>query len=684
MSVDETINPAVGGRVELPNGAYLEVPAGAYSAPVRVQLTEVQGLSAPGEVGPTVRLVLQPVTGSEAKRTTRPAQDQTLLFCVPSDAISLDQVDVLIRSDGVETYAWAERVTGECISIDLPAGHYEVEFVAVLVARGQNPICDEYALTGAAGNTPSRQSAIVLIHGWQKDKSSCMEFVGWEPTEEYWSALLQSVINCGSECATIKDNYNIYYFKYPSIVSPRDAAAELRVALNREAQSDPTLIEDHLVLVGYSMGGLVGRYFMQVNEFSRVQKLVTLGTPHRGTYDVLTRPDLLPRSVVQRAFGVVAGAQLPDTDGTRSLNWRSEFIGALDGRQGERRLDIHTLGGSLPSPVIQGGLEYVVTSEIIGLGIQNDEVEALGNQHDGIVPVSSASLEGTFREPVLIGYDHGELRSGNSPGMADPLWVRLREILGGLGEIADGVQGRLTYQGAGVPGWQAYIVAKPDTLYFLSRIIELPILVTTTDVDGRFEFSGLEIGQDYAVVLQNPRLQEAFSREELEYVHVDQLQLREREILQLQDFDTYYRNPTPNDNVLAFNYGMTNPGSLRFSWNGYHQTNVDYAIHVHDLESSLECWFSPRTAQTTLSFNLLCNGRFSMGSLIPPGKYYWYVIIFDRNEFAGRISGFSSSDFFTLVDSRGAVVPNAAEWEPERLRGSVVGPVSGPPAVAPR
>jgi triacylglycerol esterase/lipase EstA (alpha/beta hydrolase family) len=38
-----------------------------------------------------------------------------------------------------------------------------------------------------------------------------------------------------------------------------------------------------LILVGHSMGGLVSRAYLRRNGKARVAKLVTLGTPHRGS-----------------------------------------------------------------------------------------------------------------------------------------------------------------------------------------------------------------------------------------------------------------------------------------------------------------------------------------------------------------------------------------------------------------
>ncbi len=52
-----------------------------------------------------------------------------------------------------------------------------------------------------------------------------------------------------------------------------------------------TFIEEHIPatatvhLIGYSMGGLIARYYVQrLGGMSRIERLITLSTPHNGTY----------------------------------------------------------------------------------------------------------------------------------------------------------------------------------------------------------------------------------------------------------------------------------------------------------------------------------------------------------------------------------------------------------------
>jgi triacylglycerol lipase len=47
---------------------------------------------------------------------------------------------------------------------------------------------------------------------------------------------------------------------------------------------------ERIDLVGFSMGGLVSRYYIQrLGGFHRVRKFITIGTPHRGTWTAFLR-----------------------------------------------------------------------------------------------------------------------------------------------------------------------------------------------------------------------------------------------------------------------------------------------------------------------------------------------------------------------------------------------------------
>ena len=71
------------------------------------------------------------------------------------------------------------------------------------------------------------------------------------------------------------------------------------IGLDRLAHQVAAYIEKNFVpeqaidLVGYSMGGIVSRYYIQrLGGLERVQRFITLASPHNGTWSALLRPNL--------------------------------------------------------------------------------------------------------------------------------------------------------------------------------------------------------------------------------------------------------------------------------------------------------------------------------------------------------------------------------------------------------
>lgn len=72
----------------------------------------------------------------------------------------------------------------------------------------------------------------------------------------------------------------------PLELTPSDGA----VGLDQLAQQVATFVDQHVPgeqfdLIGFSMGGLVSRYYVQrLGGMERVRRLITISAPHRGTY----------------------------------------------------------------------------------------------------------------------------------------------------------------------------------------------------------------------------------------------------------------------------------------------------------------------------------------------------------------------------------------------------------------
>jgi hypothetical protein len=124
---------------------------------------------------------------------------------------------------------------------------------------------------------------LILIHGISgRDDSNLLAKDGWAQLENYLTQ------------RGIFHNYKIYRFRYESNQQPvSELGRSLRNALDKETLLSPGF-DRSIVIIAHSMGGLVGRSFM--NEWALTQgahkgqcggemvsRLITLATPHHGT-----------------------------------------------------------------------------------------------------------------------------------------------------------------------------------------------------------------------------------------------------------------------------------------------------------------------------------------------------------------------------------------------------------------
>ena len=129
------------------------------------------------------------------------------------------------------------------------------------------------------------RGAVVLLHGWGTNRGamwllrSRLLRAGWGPV-------------CCFEAHTLS-------------LDIEGAAARLRTLLDRVASTSITPAP--LIVVGFGIGGLVLRYYLRRYPAPRVRRVVTLGTPHRGT-------------AVARALGPFARALVPRSAFLRRLN----------------------------------------------------------------------------------------------------------------------------------------------------------------------------------------------------------------------------------------------------------------------------------------------------------------------------------------------------------------------------
>lgn len=235
--------------------------------------------------------------------------------------------------------------------------------------------------SGAGDNT---KTPVILIHGWQPEKVTCRQFRDWDPASTF-TELEQSV---GSSLGA---DYQVYVLRYPTMEPVANAVAYLRQEIVNRGWD-----KRDVVLVGHSMGGLVGRGYVAAYGSEYVRALVTLGTPHLGT--PLAAGSVAKTAALQLCFPSFLGVAVdlyPHTDGYRDLNPGSDWIQALrDKRAGADR--IYTFGGS--SGIISSG--YLLPFKCVLDAI------TLSTSDDGVVPLSSALPDWTTFQTTVEGSNH--------------------------------------------------------------------------------------------------------------------------------------------------------------------------------------------------------------------------------------------------------------------------------------
>lgn len=121
--------------------------------------------------------------------------------------------------------------------------------------------------------TPRRaeQRTVVLVHGYMANKASLMPLAAFLRLRGYKQILL---------------------FNYASSDGVEAGARALKAFLKQNVRGG------RIDLIGHSLGGLVSRVYLQhLGGARRVDRCITLGTPHQGTYNAYWVPTRVGRQL---------------------------------------------------------------------------------------------------------------------------------------------------------------------------------------------------------------------------------------------------------------------------------------------------------------------------------------------------------------------------------------------------
>jgi pimeloyl-ACP methyl ester carboxylesterase len=469
VDVTAVIGPS-GGTMKLSDGAGLDVAPGVVEGNMTFRLSTVggggagggialtaehsQSLSVSGTTTPsdcvsyvTHQLTMVPgsgasfVSGNNAV-TLRlpipcsPAPNQSLYFSAQLDGVSTDILWKTAKSD-VDRLTASTTLTGNQLLTLNTKASTTLSLLPVVVTAGDLLACTvggkQYpALVKEPDANPatSRKYAVVLVHGWLKNVTSCgsagapngsfaREVVfGSMPGAKYFPTLLPSLQDLTSDTW-------LYTYTYPTYRPFTEPGQDLVKWLNSEfGPTGPEKDVKAIVIVAHSMGGLVARSAAQdpalyASVAAKLRGTITLATPHLGT------PAVLSTDIVTARWWLPPGTFTP---GGQSLS--TDFVLGAFPRPESESTPIIAYAGSLPtrcertikiSPTCSPAVEFesaVAWNSMCLVFLECDT--------DGVVSVSSAlPTFASRRYPVTRAwgtYTHSEMKEGRL-GVSDPLFA---------------------------------------------------------------------------------------------------------------------------------------------------------------------------------------------------------------------------------------------------------------------
>ncbi len=284
----------------------------------------------------------------------------------------------------------------------LPAG---ISFELTYALAVRNSECGSedrslYELPGVLnGNKP-----LILIHGWQPHKVRCSDFADYDPVEGLFEGLIQEL----QGDPEISSTYNLYVFKYTSNTPVLSNSEALWQQMNEMGLADKKP-----VLIGHSMGGLVGRGLIAKHGDGVLDGLITLGTPHEGSPMTIVAQTLnnLDKGALclidfRYCFGFNTRSEIiPETSGFLDLDPQSQLINEFRALEGSSD-HIFTVAGRLHSRSEASSFVYRQGYSILSYG------DSKYSENDGIVPMQSAIPSWSGLREILEAHDHSEVVTG--------------------------------------------------------------------------------------------------------------------------------------------------------------------------------------------------------------------------------------------------------------------------------
>jgi len=485
---------SIGGVLEHPAGANVEIPPASFEGSVRVRIEEVpsptselplasgsfeiqvvpEATPAPSVVGPQLGRSLAAASTSQGifritLNLTQTVQDVTdvaveaavsgttnLYYAAQTTLVRANNaVQATLRQVGAQVVARYEAVYTQTVSC-------EDEYKLLKAPQPEDP-------DGDAEGRP-----VVYVHGIQVQRAVCLLWRGFDPSTE-GGEVFKHLNETG-----LGQKLQYWRYTYPTFKSIDEAASKLASALQTQFPG-----RKDVIIIAHSMGGLVARAaILRHGASAQVSHLITLGTPHGGvpladplfylnafvasqaiSEVSLFDPDAVGQFEIRVAVDLLAKGFVPSLillqPGAQDL--QPEKVQALlgEGASTEPLDRYFTFAGTLDQPDLNPYRcgDGFFLCQFVALGFIANEVQGLGPS-DGFVLPQSALLDGSQKQTALgSGYDHFELHKGDFNGTfrdPDPLLTRVASIIADLSTphalfAASG-------QGSGAPPSDLYLV----------------------------------------------------------------------------------------------------------------------------------------------------------------------------------------------------------------------------------
>jgi alpha-tubulin suppressor-like RCC1 family protein/pimeloyl-ACP methyl ester carboxylesterase len=385
-AVVATVGPS-GGTVTHPAGATLQIPAGALASATSVRI-ELAAVADPVEAraSESFQFRLTGTGGALLARQGTAGQSApaplyaTIVLPLTKQVSAAGELVARVNLAGQELPRYAADAAleagGAAVRFSVPLVRESFPLDAVALLLGSLGGCaDKYELRPASSEDVEWDTTtppVILIHGWQSDRGSCPMWQSFQ-ADSFGVPVFEALTAAG-----LRGRVNYWRYTYPTFNSidaaARDLAAELETRFPRRTD---------VVIVAHSMGGLVARAAVELHGAGdRVHRVITLGTPHRGT------PLAVAGAWVNLTPFLSFGSQ-----GVKDLQPESVngFLAHLNASSlAARRSVYHTIAGDREGGACTSkcGL-YEAGGRLLGM---------MGLPNDGIVPVASATWAGTDPE----------------------------------------------------------------------------------------------------------------------------------------------------------------------------------------------------------------------------------------------------------------------------------------------